>query len=235
MMTTAEADKDDCQKPSRREMRRRAMLDAANALFLEKGYGATSLTDIVKHSGGSLATLYELFGGKEGLFRSIVEEGCAEFFSFLNDMDAGQPSHDILRVVAQRFIEGVLADDGAFLRLVISEAGQFPEIGMAFYSAGPANAIRIIGNYLAGQSGRGTFEIDDTEAAADTFISMLLYDLQMRLLCRIPGKPTRRQIEKHVDHVVDTFLKLYAPSSHSTGPRQAPKAPGGSRKSRDVK
>lgn len=230
MAMTVEMDRDR-QKPSRREIRRRAMLDAANTLFLEKGYGATSLTDIVKHSGGSLATLYELFGGKEGLFRSMVEEGCIEFFSFLNDVNTAQAPHDILRVVAERFVEGVLADDGAFLRLVVSEAGQLPEIGVAFYSAGPANAARIIGDYLANQAGRGILEIDDIEAAADTFVSMLLYDLQMRLLCRVLGKPTRRQIRKHVDHVVNTFFKLYGPPAAPAPARRAPKSPAQARKS----
>lgn len=215
MITTVQAGKDGHQKLSRREMRRRAILDAAKALFLEKGYGATSLTDIVKHSGGSLATLYELFGGKEGLFRSIIEEGCAEFFSFLNDMTAEQAPHHILRGIGQRFLEGVLADDGAFLRLVISEAGQFPEIGTVFYSAGPANAARIVGIYLADQCDRGVLEIDNAEVAANTFFAMLLYDLQMRLLCRVSEKPTLRQIEKHVDYVVQVFLKLYARPSHS--------------------
>lgn len=224
MAMTVEMD-GDRQKPSRREIRRRAMLDAANALFLEKGYGATSLTDIVKHSGGSLATLYELFGGKEGLFRSMVEEGCIEFFSFLNEVNAAQTPRDMLQVVAERFVEGVLADDGAFLRLVVSEAGQLPEIGVAFYSAGPANAARIIGDYLASHAGRGVFEIDDIEEAADTFVSMLLYDLQMRQLCRVPGKPTRRQIRKHVDHVVNTFFKLYGPSVPPASVRRAPKSP----------
>lgn len=214
MATTVGTDRDDCQKVGRREMRRRAMLDAANALFLEKGYGATSLTDVVKRSGGSLATLYELFGGKEGLFRSMVEEECIEFFSFLNDIDVSHTPHDMLRAVAQNFVEGVLADGGAFLRLVVSETGQFPEVGMAFYSAGPANAARIMGEYLAAQVARGAFQIDDIEAAAKTFVAMLLYDLQMRLLCRIPGKPMRRAIQKHIDHVVDSFMELYgAPTS----------------------
>jgi AcrR family transcriptional regulator len=215
---------DDCEKLSRREIRRRAMLDAANELFLEKGYGATSLTDIVKRSGGSLATLYELFGGKEGLFRSMIEEGCIEFFSFLHEVDTKQTPQDLLRAVAQPFVEGVLADEGAFIRLVVSEAGQFPEIGRVFYSAGPANAVRIIGNYLAGQVARGVFHIDDTETAADTFVSMLLYDLQMRLLCRVPVKPTRRQIEKHVDQVVKNFLTLYGPADRAPA-RRSSKSP----------
>ncbi|RYD43145.1 MAG: TetR/AcrR family transcriptional regulator, partial [Sphingomonadales bacterium] len=51
---------------SPRERRQSAILDAAESLFLEQGYERTSLAEIVKTSGGSLATLYELFGNKQG-------------------------------------------------------------------------------------------------------------------------------------------------------------------------
>ena len=49
------------------------MIEAAESLFLEQGYDATSLAAVVKRSGGSLATLYELFGNKQGLLRAIIE------------------------------------------------------------------------------------------------------------------------------------------------------------------
>ncbi|MGH6781340.1 MAG: TetR/AcrR family transcriptional regulator, partial [Sphingomonadaceae bacterium] len=56
----------------RRERRRQAMMDAARELFVERGYDAVSLSEIVKRSGGSLATLYELFENKAGLLGAIV-------------------------------------------------------------------------------------------------------------------------------------------------------------------
>src|SRR3546814_4201594 len=64
-----------CQmdRSSPRERRQSAILDAAESLFLEQGYERTSLAEIVKRSGGSLATLYELFGNKQGLLRAIAD------------------------------------------------------------------------------------------------------------------------------------------------------------------
>src|SRR3546814_5445337 len=58
--------------PSPRERRHEAILDAAEALFIEQGYDRTSLAEIVRRSGGSLATLYELFGNKQGLLHAIA-------------------------------------------------------------------------------------------------------------------------------------------------------------------
>src|SRR3546814_14932985 len=67
-----------CQmdRSSPRERRQSAILDAAESLFLEQGYERTSLAEIVKRSGGSLATLYELFGKKQGLVPAIAARWC---------------------------------------------------------------------------------------------------------------------------------------------------------------
>lgn len=48
------------------------MIDAAEALFLEQGYEQTPLSAVVQRSGGSLATLYENFGNKQGLLRAVM-------------------------------------------------------------------------------------------------------------------------------------------------------------------
>ena len=57
---------------SRGQARCRALLDAAAALFVERGFALTSLSDIVEKAGGSRNTLYGHFGGKECLFRAMV-------------------------------------------------------------------------------------------------------------------------------------------------------------------
>jgi AcrR family transcriptional regulator len=56
----------------RRGERRKAILDAAEEMFLEQGFARVSLGAIVRRSGGSLATVYEMFGNKQGLLRAVV-------------------------------------------------------------------------------------------------------------------------------------------------------------------
>src|SRR5688500_10647932 len=77
-MTTPESDLCQIDRSSPRERRQSAILDAAESLFLEQGYERTSLAEIVKRSGGSLATLYELFGNKQGLLHAIATRWCDE-------------------------------------------------------------------------------------------------------------------------------------------------------------
>lgn len=59
---------------ARGQARRRALLQGAAKLFKDKGYQATSLSDLIKEAGGSRASLYDYFGGKEGLLRAMLEE-----------------------------------------------------------------------------------------------------------------------------------------------------------------
>ena len=77
----------------RGDARRRAILDAAWTLFLEKGFERTTLGDIIALSGGSRSTLYEQFGDKDGLFETAIMLKCSEFIARMREipLDDGDP------------------------------------------------------------------------------------------------------------------------------------------------
>ena len=52
---------------------RRAILDAAAALFVDPGYAATPLTAIAAKSGVAVQTLYKVFGSKQALLSALVD------------------------------------------------------------------------------------------------------------------------------------------------------------------
>src|SRR4051794_28535108 len=51
--------------------RQQAVLDAAESLFFELGYAATTVAGIAAASGVSPETVYKYFGGKTGLVRAL--------------------------------------------------------------------------------------------------------------------------------------------------------------------
>jgi len=58
----------------RQEQAQRArdrVVDTAERLFLENGYGATTVSTVAEESGVSVDTIYKAFGGKAGLVRAI--------------------------------------------------------------------------------------------------------------------------------------------------------------------
>ena len=52
---------------------RRRIRDAADAQFLEHGYGATSMDDVAAAAGVARQTVFSAFGSKAGLLRDVVD------------------------------------------------------------------------------------------------------------------------------------------------------------------
>lgn len=86
-MSTSAHD-DDTDAPPRRRydtsgrqkdaaLRRRRMLDAAHELFLEQGYGATSIEQIAQRAATSAQTVYAAFGNKAGVLRKVIDVAIA--------------------------------------------------------------------------------------------------------------------------------------------------------------
>ncbi len=70
------------QKPRRlpRSEREAVILDAAEAVFGERGFRATSMDSIAERSGVTKALLYQYFGSKETLYEDCIERGRARLF-----------------------------------------------------------------------------------------------------------------------------------------------------------
>ncbi len=53
---------------------RQKMLDTAKRLFIERGYSRTTMEDIADHAGFGVATLYNYFRTKEGVFATMARD-----------------------------------------------------------------------------------------------------------------------------------------------------------------
>jgi len=70
---------------SRDDNKRKAVMLSAVTLFSTKGYAATSIQDIVAHSGFSVGTMYNYFENKEELLTSLIQEGWEDFFESIKE------------------------------------------------------------------------------------------------------------------------------------------------------
>ena len=62
---------------ARTRLARRAVVDAARTLFLERGYVATTIEAISEHSDVPSATLYRLFSSKLGILKALLDTSIA--------------------------------------------------------------------------------------------------------------------------------------------------------------
>jgi len=68
------------QRPVRlpRPARRRQLLEAAQAVFVERGYHAAAMDDIAERAGVSKPVLYQHFPSKLELYLALLDASCAE-------------------------------------------------------------------------------------------------------------------------------------------------------------
>jgi AcrR family transcriptional regulator len=62
---------------ARTRLARRAVVDAARTLFLERGYVATTIEAISEHSDVPSATVYRLFSSKLGILKALLDTSIA--------------------------------------------------------------------------------------------------------------------------------------------------------------
>lgn len=192
----------------RLEARRRSFLEAARGVFLEKGYAAATLDDVIARSGGSRQTLYSLFRGKQGLFEAIVGDSCAEIFRPLRlDGVRDRQPEDVLADLGRRYLETVTGPETiAVYRLVVSEGAHMSELAQQFWKSGPGRLRALLGAYLVDQAGRGALRIEHPDDAAQQFLGMLLGQHHMQCVLGLRERPGGEEIARFVRSAVARFL-----------------------------
>jgi len=196
-----------------RDARREAILDVAAEVFLEEGYDAASMSTIAARVGGSKSTLYNYFKSKEEIFVAHIERYCCwqreAMFQLLDD---GADLRSALTHLGQRYLTNVLSDRNMrHFRLIVAAAERSPDLGRAFYEAGPLRGAQILGDFLSRMKAEGRFEADDPLAAAHQFIGLCQNRLLKARLVNYVGEPTPETIRAEVDVAVRTFLAAFSP------------------------
>jgi AcrR family transcriptional regulator len=111
--------------PNRRGTRsREAVLDAAESLMAEQGYGAATVSALVDTAGIPPSSIYHYFGSKEGVLLAVMERGADRFFEALPDFERRLGSRsEHLRLLVGAVAE-TLERDPDFLRILIVMAAQ---------------------------------------------------------------------------------------------------------------
>jgi AcrR family transcriptional regulator len=205
----------DVADESRSSRKRRAILDAATTAFLRGGYRGTSMDEIAAIAGVSKQTVYKHFADKGRLFSEIVistvNEASDPVHEGVRDLqDSGDIDAD-LRDLARRQLALVMQPRMMQLRrLVISEAGRFPELGRTFYEQGPGRTISALATAFERLAARGLLQLDDPLLAAAQFNWLIMSEpLNHAMLLGDDGPPDTDAIGQWADNGVRTFLAAY--------------------------
>jgi AcrR family transcriptional regulator len=169
------------------------VIDAAKALFLERGYAATRMEEISAASGVPSATVYRLFSSKlrllQALFNSVLHEGAVT----PDGMPATMPDHPRLAdligtqdpwaqvAIFAGIVREVLTAGVQVFPILVTAAGSDPEAAdlLAAYTR---TRERGQGHLARALAGRGALRPGLSERDADDIVHALASPEVYRLL-----------------------------------------------------
>jgi AcrR family transcriptional regulator len=162
----------------RKDARPAEIVDAALHEFVAHGFAATRLDDIARRAGCTKGTIFLYFASKEELFKAIIVE---HLLPAIHGTEARVERHEgsareLLReLVRERWDLMVNSPLSGLPKLVMAEAGQFPELVRFFYDEVIARSHAVFARVLRDGVQRGEFRpLDPAQVTRALMAPMLM-------------------------------------------------------------
>lgn len=167
----------------RKEARPAELLAAALTQFVDKGYAATRLEDVARLAGVSKGTLYLYFDNKEALFKAVIQDGLVPALA-AGETIAAEHAGDSFALL-ERLLDTWWSriGDTAYAgipKLIVSEAGNFPEIATFYYDQVISRGRSLVIAALRRGIERGEFRTVDLETTTDVILAPIMMLLVWR-------------------------------------------------------
>jgi AcrR family transcriptional regulator len=192
----------------RPEARRQEILDAALAVFAEKGFSMARMDEIAKRAGITRGTPYLYFTSKEEIFKTLVEESIGprvlELARVASEFEGA--SADLIRLVIRAIDVFLRSSNRAVLpKLIIAETGNFPELARFYRSQVTDRILGIFEGIIRRGIARGEFrEIDPKHGGRLVFVPAMFTAIWRASFGTLDSEPYDYEgfIETHLDLVL---------------------------------
>lgn len=192
----------------RGEIRVERFLDAATEVFIEKGYQHARLSDIVARAGGSLATLYRVFGDKDGLARAIIQRSLKDLGEGMERLNlSGLSPQQALSLCAERVAESLCTTQSIVVhRITIGEGQSFPDLRDWFFDHAVQAVRDDLTSYFEQEISAGRLRMASARRASTHFFMMAFGDQVMRVSSGNLRTPDVEELKAQAQAAVDIFL-----------------------------
>lgn len=155
------------------------VLATATTLFLERGFGRTTLDLVAQQAAVGKSGLYARYPNKGALFTAVVDRSIQTMFNDMqavhNDPDTGQR----LQRVGEGLVEGMLHPRCvALMRITAAEAENFPNLALSAYEVSFKGAVRQVLRALGVQD-RVDADVEQTRLA-ERFVEIAIQPLSFQ-------------------------------------------------------
>jgi TetR/AcrR family transcriptional repressor of mexJK operon len=191
--------------------KRESIMDAAYALFLERGITATTMDAVTERASVSKMTVYANFRDKPALVSAVLDRRIKLMHGF--DLAVGPDLNSSVERLVE-LGEQVASISGQpeiirMVRLITEHADEHPRLAAAFYNAGRGALLKQIAAFLKALTRRGFLSIKDPELAAEQLVASWLGNFRRQGLGLV-GPPSADAIAKRVRYSVDTLVRAWS-------------------------
>jgi TetR/AcrR family transcriptional regulator, regulator of autoinduction and epiphytic fitness len=217
---------------AQREGSREAIVDAAERLFLARGFGAVSMDELAAAAGVARRTLYNQFASKEEIFREMLLRVSRQLeHAFPPGIETQGDVEEVLRLIARVILDlHKNREYLGFLRMVIADARQFPWIAKKFAAVMDPQTERLV-RYFAHLTNLGILNCQNPTLAAHQFMGILNeFSLWPWMIGRDGALASEEVV---VEEALQMFLQSYRPPrrqtvrGRATGARRRSRMPAG--------
>jgi TetR/AcrR family transcriptional repressor of mexJK operon len=193
--------------------KRQAILDAANALFLERGIAATSIEAVAERAAVSKMTVYGHFEDKPALLTAVFER-TIETIRLPSLSPGSDLTSSVERLIefGERLVSFLTRPEIVRTgRLMAASADEYPGLAAAFYAAGPGAMLKKVAAFLKSLAERGLLSIKDPDLVAEQLIASWLGMSQLRQNLGVTGPPSGEVIAKRVGNATEMMVRAWSP------------------------
>lgn len=188
------------------------ILDAAEHLFLQKGYRSASIDEISEMAPASKPTIYAHFPGKEALFAAVVSRKINGLTRFEGLTPEGRTIQDKLMSLGATIVENFIEESLGMVRATIAEAERFPELSRSVGDVGRDRSVKAVSRLLSeatqklARTPKGPFGDKRSLATAQIFLDLILLPMLFRSLLGETPKDLKKELPIFMRERVGFFL-----------------------------
>ena len=196
-------------RPSHEEALRRdeRLVEIAAAIFMERGFDATTIDAVAEAASVGKATLYARYRDKAALFAAVVQRQIDRwlFVSAMETPGLGERVEDVLLAMGRRMAAAILVPEAiAINRIVTAQAVRFPELAHRAHREAWQRSNASIAAVLDHFTRNGQIAVEDSEMTADLFLSLVVGRLSRLAMLGIAVD--LEQVDRRVEAAVRLFL-----------------------------
>lgn len=201
----------------RKQARPGEILEAALAVFAEKGFAAARMDDIAVKAGVTKGTIYLYFPSKEEVFKQLAREHVgATLAAGIEQANAHQGSAREFLTLFFSVIAGMIQQsEGAVLpKIIIGESGNFPELARFWHDEVIQKAIGMLSGVIEKGIAKGEIRPIAPEYAVRTIMSAILMSLIWRTVFA-PFEAEPLDIPNFLAFHLDVVMRGLAPEGQT--------------------